>query len=440
RGKVVEHRQYDSFGKVLARTANVGVAFGYTGRPIDEKTGLSDDRARFYDPGVGRFINEDPSGFKGGDTNLFRYVGNDPLDRVDPSGLTAKWAGYGGKGSVPAAGWGAYGAGTLLTSGAGNSTPTPFVMARAKSSPSYESPVWSGTKAFFGSISDSIVGGVTGLVTGEAGRQLGERAFQITVNNNGGKFNGQWGQVAYNIAGQMAGTHSMAEGMVGIDLASHAAVAAEDRVGRFAGGLGQFAGIAAGGAGMTRSAFGASSFTNLPGSAAVSRVSSSLNSAAARVWSRVDDSAWVGNNAAVGPGPVMRTLVERLEANAARRLAEIQANSGPSSHFFTRHGAQTSIEQQFDRATTGLTPDGFKGNLVDSSRFLSHRAQLNAVQAAEGIFYRTGKKVFTFDAGYEIGEGFTRNATDLMRTTNVTAVFNASGNIKTLFPSLSPHP
>ena len=63
RGKVVEHRQYDSFGKILARTANVGVAFGYTGRPIDEKTGLSDYRARWYDANTGRFINEDPSGF-----------------------------------------------------------------------------------------------------------------------------------------------------------------------------------------------------------------------------------------------------------------------------------------------------------------------------------------------------------------------------------------
>jgi len=93
----------------------VGVAFGYTGRPIDEKTGLSDYRARWYDANTARFINEDPSGFKGGDTNLFRYVGNDPLDRVDPSGLTAKWAGYGGKGSVPAAGWGAYGTGGLMS-------------------------------------------------------------------------------------------------------------------------------------------------------------------------------------------------------------------------------------------------------------------------------------------------------------------------------------
>ena len=72
RGKVVEHRQYDSFGKVLARTANlspgaatlpgsgVGVAFGYTGRPIAEKTGLSDYRVRWYDASTGRFVTADP--------------------------------------------------------------------------------------------------------------------------------------------------------------------------------------------------------------------------------------------------------------------------------------------------------------------------------------------------------------------------------------------
>ncbi|MBS0264009.1 MAG: hypothetical protein JSS02_18885 [Planctomycetes bacterium] len=140
------------------------------------------------------------------------------------------------------------------------------------------------------------------------------------------------------------------------------------------------------------------------------------------------------------PSTTTATLTERLEANAARRLAEIQADAGPSSHFFSRHGAQTSIGQQFDRATTGLTPDGFSGNLVDSSRFLSHRSQLNAVQAAEEIFRRTGKKVFTFDAGYEIGEGFTRSATDLARTTNVRVVFDANGKLKTIFPWIKPLP
>jgi RHS repeat-associated protein len=113
-GQVVEHRQYDSFGKVVRRTigpqagaattAGVGVEFAYAGRPVEARTGLSDNRARWYEPATGRFINEDPSGFKGGDANLFRYVGNDPLNQVDPSGLAAKWA-SGAKASVPAAGY-----------------------------------------------------------------------------------------------------------------------------------------------------------------------------------------------------------------------------------------------------------------------------------------------------------------------------------------------
>ena len=115
RGKVVEHRQYDSYGRIVRRTtspvagspvtAGVGIDFGYAGRPLEDRTGLSDNRARWYEPATGRFINEDPSGFKGGDANLFRYVGNDPLNRIDPSGLMAKWAQQSSRASVPAAGW-----------------------------------------------------------------------------------------------------------------------------------------------------------------------------------------------------------------------------------------------------------------------------------------------------------------------------------------------
>ncbi|NDC64901.1 MAG: hypothetical protein EBZ59_13195, partial [Planctomycetia bacterium] len=91
-GQVVEHRQYDAFGRLVRRTTGpqagaaatvgVGVEYGYAGRPFEDRVGLSDNRARWYEPGTGRFINEDPSGFRGGDANLFRYVGNDPLDQV----------------------------------------------------------------------------------------------------------------------------------------------------------------------------------------------------------------------------------------------------------------------------------------------------------------------------------------------------------------------
>jgi hypothetical protein len=40
-----------------------------------------------YDPTVGRFITEDPIGFAGRDTNLYRYVGNSPTNATDPTGL-----------------------------------------------------------------------------------------------------------------------------------------------------------------------------------------------------------------------------------------------------------------------------------------------------------------------------------------------------------------
>lgn len=50
-------------------------------------TGLHYYRARFYDAQLGRFISEDPIGFRGGDINLFAYVKNKPLKYRDPRGL-----------------------------------------------------------------------------------------------------------------------------------------------------------------------------------------------------------------------------------------------------------------------------------------------------------------------------------------------------------------
>lgn len=41
---------------------------------------------RGYDGEVGRWVSKDPLGFEGGDSNLYTYVGNDPINRIDPSG------------------------------------------------------------------------------------------------------------------------------------------------------------------------------------------------------------------------------------------------------------------------------------------------------------------------------------------------------------------
>ncbi len=86
-GTIQNHITYDSFGQITTQTNTaVDFRFGYTGRELDQETGQYYYRARYYDAGVGRFISEDPIGFTAGDANLYRYVGNSPLNATDPSG------------------------------------------------------------------------------------------------------------------------------------------------------------------------------------------------------------------------------------------------------------------------------------------------------------------------------------------------------------------
>ena len=82
-GSLFERETYDGYGN-SAGSANT--RYGFTGRERDQVTGLMYYRARWYDPQLGRFISEDPIGLAGG-VNSFGYVGNDPQNRVDPSGL-----------------------------------------------------------------------------------------------------------------------------------------------------------------------------------------------------------------------------------------------------------------------------------------------------------------------------------------------------------------
>jgi RHS repeat-associated protein len=69
------------------KSANAPGAFGYTAQRIDSETsGLYYYRARHYSPAWGRFLQPDPIGYGGG-SNLYAYVGNDPLNLLDPFGL-----------------------------------------------------------------------------------------------------------------------------------------------------------------------------------------------------------------------------------------------------------------------------------------------------------------------------------------------------------------
>ena len=86
-GSIVDRLVYDSFGNVTSQSnASAGSRYGFAGREFDAETGLYFNRSRYYDPMTGRFINQDSSRFAGGDANLYRYVGNNPVSQSDPTG------------------------------------------------------------------------------------------------------------------------------------------------------------------------------------------------------------------------------------------------------------------------------------------------------------------------------------------------------------------
>lgn len=85
-GAVVNSYDYDAFGNFETRVEAVANPYGFAGREYDPETGLYNYRARYYDPVAGRFISPDPIRFESGDLNLFRYVGNNPVNFIDPTG------------------------------------------------------------------------------------------------------------------------------------------------------------------------------------------------------------------------------------------------------------------------------------------------------------------------------------------------------------------
>lgn len=86
-GSIIDSTEYDSFGN--ATNPSFPTRYQFTGREFESASGLQYSRARWYDPQIGRFISEDPIGFGGGDINLYGYVGNNPQNRIDPSGNIA---------------------------------------------------------------------------------------------------------------------------------------------------------------------------------------------------------------------------------------------------------------------------------------------------------------------------------------------------------------
>jgi RHS repeat-associated protein len=88
-GTYVDTYSYLPFGEVSASSGSVPNPFQYVGQAgvMNGGNGLDFMRARPYAPADGRFIQRDPLGLGGGDANLLRYAGNDPVINIDPSGF-----------------------------------------------------------------------------------------------------------------------------------------------------------------------------------------------------------------------------------------------------------------------------------------------------------------------------------------------------------------
>ena len=91
-GSLVSTYSYDAFGNILSETGDATLnainPYRFTSRIYDKESGLYYYRARYYDSKTGRFTQKDPlrSELREG-KNLYVYVGNNPVNMVDPSGL-----------------------------------------------------------------------------------------------------------------------------------------------------------------------------------------------------------------------------------------------------------------------------------------------------------------------------------------------------------------
>ena len=87
--KNIKEISYDTYGNILSDSnTSFKVPFGFAGGLYDTDTKLTRFGHRDYDAYTGKWTAKDPIGFAGGDTNLYGYVLGDPVNFVDPEGLS----------------------------------------------------------------------------------------------------------------------------------------------------------------------------------------------------------------------------------------------------------------------------------------------------------------------------------------------------------------
>jgi RHS repeat-associated protein len=84
-GTLAQTYTFDSFGKQISSGGSLTNPFQYASREFDSEPSLYFMRARYFNPKTGRFVSEDPIGFRGG-VNFYSYSFNDSVNLIDPFG------------------------------------------------------------------------------------------------------------------------------------------------------------------------------------------------------------------------------------------------------------------------------------------------------------------------------------------------------------------
>jgi RHS repeat-associated protein len=88
-GSVRARYDYDVYGKRNLVAGDQSSDFGFTGHYEHSTGGTALTLYRAYDASIGRWLSEDPTGLDDG-TNRYRYVGNNPVNGLDPDGLETR--------------------------------------------------------------------------------------------------------------------------------------------------------------------------------------------------------------------------------------------------------------------------------------------------------------------------------------------------------------